>query len=453
MNRRLDRAFLVTLLAMGAAYLILFGCYFFATMIRRPYWDMFHYIMDYLDYPRRGGFLHYLWSQYTHSEHRQIWMRLLTAIDIGLFRGVAYPFLVFATACLVSVPLLIGREIARADLPAQLTVTAIWFVVLLVLTTANVVDCSIPIEGIYPQTLPFVVLSLILLEGASESDRFATWPRLGAMAAAIGAGFACALGLLVWPILVWAAWRGGLGWRWMAAIAIAGGIFIGLYVHGLSFSNSTAAVLQGEGEFYEPANLLKVGDAFLTFLGLPWTRAAALSIVGRFLGAGLMIVGLFAILRRGIVGLPHGGGIGRLERISLGLIMFSLATAAVAAVGRVDSESGGILPVRYSVLLVPLHIGVFCLALGWMKDRWADQRGRRAMQAVALSFGALMLVQQVAAGQAGASKAQAMSATIAEFMAGKRDPAMTRVVYRDLAYAQYVVDEMRRRQIYAELDR
>ena len=45
-----------------------------------------------------------------------------------------------------------------------------------------------------------------------------------------------------------------------------------------------------------------------------------------------------------------------------------------------------------------------------------------------------------------------MSATIAGFMAGKRDPAMTRVIYRDLAYAQYVVDEMRRRQIYAGLD-
>jgi hypothetical protein len=59
MNQQLDRAFLVALMAMGAAYLILFGCYFFATMIRRPYGDMFHYIMDYLDYPRRGGFLHY----------------------------------------------------------------------------------------------------------------------------------------------------------------------------------------------------------------------------------------------------------------------------------------------------------------------------------------------------------------------------------------------------------
>src|SRR5258707_11931387 len=39
MNQRLDRAFLAALMVMGAAYLILFGFYFSATMIRRPYWD------------------------------------------------------------------------------------------------------------------------------------------------------------------------------------------------------------------------------------------------------------------------------------------------------------------------------------------------------------------------------------------------------------------------------
>jgi hypothetical protein len=437
---------------MGAIYLILFGYYFSATMIRRPYWDMFHYIMDYLDYPRSGGFPHYLWSQYSNSEHRQIWMRLLTAIDVGVFRGTAYPFLVAATACLVAVPLLIAREIARADLPAQLRTAAIWSVVLLVLTTANVVDCSIPIEGIYPQTLLFVVLSLALFDGAGEGGRFVAWRRFGAMAAAVGAGFACALGLIVWPILVWAAWRGRLGWRWIGAVALVGSVFIALYLHGLSFSGLSAAALQGEGEFYSPANLLKVGDTFLTFLGLPWTRAAALGTIGRVLGAGLLSAGLFAVLRRGLFQ-PRGEGyLPRLDRIALGLIMFSLATAALAAVGRVGTETQGILPVRYSVFLVPLHVGIFCLAIPWMKDRWASPGARHAMQAVALGLAALLLVQQVAGGQAGANKARAMDGAIAEFMTGKRDPAIALVVYRDLTYAQYVVDEMRRRRIYQGLD-
>src|SRR5277367_6237409 len=102
MADRLDRVFLAALMAIGATYLFLFGYYFSAVMIRRPYLDMFHYIMDYLDYLRTGGFLHYLWSQYLYSEHRQIWMRLLTAIDVGVFRGVAYPFLVADTICVLA---------------------------------------------------------------------------------------------------------------------------------------------------------------------------------------------------------------------------------------------------------------------------------------------------------------------------------------------------------------
>jgi hypothetical protein len=449
MTDRRERVFLGALAAIGGLYVILFAWYFSATMIRRPYWDMFRYVMDYLEYPRHGGFLQYLWSQYATSEHRQIWMRLMTAIDVGVFRGVAYPFIVFATSCLLGVPLLMAREVARSGLPPQLAATAIWAVVLLVLTTANVVDCSIAIEGIYPQTVLFAVLSLVLFDGAGEGGRLAPWRRLGAMAAALGAGFACALGLIVWPILLWAAWRGGLGWRWMAAVALTGALFIGFYVHGLTFSGTTAAAMQGEGGFYAPSHLLKVDDAFLTFLGLPWTRGPGLGLLGRLLGAVLLVVGLGAILRRGF--LAPRGGLPRLERIALGLIAFSLATAALGAVGRVGTEADGILPVRYSVFLVPLHLGLFCLALPWMKDRWANSSARRSMQAAALSLGALMLVQQIAGGEAGAAKAQIMNATIARFMAGERDETMTHIVYGDLTYAQDAVDEMRRRQIYRGL--
>ena len=60
----------------------------------------------------------------------------------------------------------------------------------------------------------------------------------------------------------------------------------------------------------------------------------------------------------------------------------------------------------------------------------------------------MLLVQQVAAGEAWASKAQAMKATIERFMAGGRDPAMTAVAYGDLDYARRIVDAMRREGIY-----
>jgi len=441
-----DHLFLAALMAMGAAYLILFGHYFSAVMIRRPYADMFHYIADYLDYPRTGSFLQYLWSQYILSEHRQIWMRLLTAIDVGIFSGVAYPFLVVDTFAVLALPLLIGREIARAGLPWALGATAIWAIVILTLTTANVADCSIPIEGIYPQTALFVVLSLVLFESAKESGRSLILHRLGAMALAICAGLASAVGLIIWPILIWFAWRESLGPRWIAAVTLVGCVFIALYVHGLLLPGTHAA-MTGDYEFYSFAHLLDVVDALFTFLGLPWTREPSLALGGRVLGVGLLLIGLFAVTRQGLPG-PRCG---RLERIAVGLILFSLVTAAVTAVGRVGSEWLGIWPVRYALFLVPLHVGLLCLALPWLRRPWANRGGRRVIQIAALLFGALMLVQQVAAGKAGGHESQALKVSIAEFMETGHTTNQE-VLWDNLAKTQQVVDEMRRRQLYVGVD-
>ncbi|HYW33578.1 MAG TPA: hypothetical protein VE872_00360 [Candidatus Bathyarchaeia archaeon] len=444
---RPDRAFVAALVAIGAAYASLFGYYFLAVMIRRPYLDMFHYIMDYLDYPRTGGFLHYLWSQYLYSEHRQIWMRLLTAADVGVFQGVAYPFLVVDTMAVAALPVLIGREVSRAGLPPTLGVTAVWATVMLTLTTANVADCSIPIEGIYPQTLFFAVLSLVLFVGDEESGRTAALYRVGAIIAAIGAGLASAVGLIIWPILAWAAWRGSSGWRWTAAVVAVAAVFIAFYTDGLVLFGLNAAIT-GDRQFYSSRHLLDAADALIAFLGLPWTRAPALAVAGRALGAGLLLAGSFVVAHRGFLSLRCG----RLERIGTGLIMFSLATAGFAAVGRVGSQWQGIWPVRYALFLAPLHLGLLCLALPWLKERWASRHGRRLTQAAALSFGAVMLVQQVAAGQAGARESQALNAAIAEFMATGREPAIRQVLWDNLAQTQHVVDEMRRRQLYLSVN-
>jgi hypothetical protein len=445
------RAFTAAMTAIVILYLILFAWYFAATMIRRPYWDMFHYVLDYLGYPQQGGFLDYLWSQYTNSEHRQIWMRLMTAIDVGALRGTAYPFLVFASACVVGLALITAREIARAGLAAPLRQIGIFFVILLAFSTATVVDCSVAIEGIYPQTAAFATLTLTFAAAAGEGGPRAWQCWTGAIAAAIGAGLACTLGLLVWPILLWAAWRSMADWRWIAALALAASAFIALYLHGLHFSGEAAAALQGNAVFYASDHLRQTGDAFLTFLGLPWSRAPSLWLAGRIIGALLLVLSIAVLLRRGFLLSPRAGAQGRLERFCLGLIAFSLATAAVAAIGRASVETEGILPVRYSVLMTPLHIGLLGLALIWLSERNLLAGQWRWVRPATIGLGLVFLVQQVAAGQAEATKAAIMNASIADFMAGKRDAAMTHIVYHDLDYAQQAVDEMRRRGLFPGL--
>jgi hypothetical protein len=256
---------------------------------------------------------------------------------------------------------------------------------------------------------------------------------------------------LVWPILLWAAWRSRAGWRCIAMLALTAAAFIALYLHGLIFSGETGAALQGDAAFYAPDHLRRTGDAFLTFLGLPWSRAPSLWLAGRIIGAIWLALGIGVLLRRGFLLPARVGAAGRLERFCLGLIAFSLATAAVAAIGRSGGESEGILPVRYSVLMTPLHIGILGLTLLWLSERGMIPASWRRIQAAAVGLGLLFLVQQAVAGQAEAAKAGIMNASIADFMAGKRDLAMTHIVYHDLDYAQQAVDEMRRRGLFPGL--
>ena len=88
--------------------LALFAWLLKASIIREPFWDMYSWVLHYLDYRRDGGWWAYLWAP--HDVHRPVWIRLLTAFDIEVFSGVSYPFIVFATACHLVTAWLLWRE-------------------------------------------------------------------------------------------------------------------------------------------------------------------------------------------------------------------------------------------------------------------------------------------------------------------------------------------------------
>ncbi len=422
-------------------YLSMFAYFLYATTIRIPFSDMFDYITDYLDYRQNGDLLQYLWMP--HAQHRLVWTRLVTAFDIAAVNGVGYPFIVVSTTCLISVPLLIRREINHSGMLPEVTYVGGLLTVMLVLTTANVADCSIPIEDIYPQTLVFAVLAIVLFDGDLEGGGQSNYRRAAALLAAVGSAFGSATGLVVWPILLWAAWRGRVGRPWMIAVLATGTAFVGLYAHGLPVSQSTSEAPIGVGQFYAPTHLLKMAEYLLTYMGLPWTRAARLIFVGRLIGAVLLALGFIAIAQRGLLRRPAD----RLQRIAISLIMFSLATATLATIGRVDERADVEVPVRYSIYLAPLHIGLLCLLMPWLNRRWQVLSERRVIQVTVVLVVALLLVQQVTAGQAATTNAQTIAAAMSRFFAGERDAEMIRYV-GSLERAEYAVALMKREAIY-----
>lgn len=436
-----DQIFVAFISSILLLYVCVFFYFLYATMIRVPFSDMFSYINDYFAYRQNGDLLHYLWMP--HTQHRLVWTRLAIALDINTLRGVGYPIIIVSTSCLISVPLLIHREMTRGGMLPEVAYVGSLLTVLLVLTTANVVVCSIALEEIYPETLAFAVLAIVLFDGDLEADKLSNYRRAAALLAAIGSAFGSATGLVVWPILVWTSWRGRADRRWTLATLGVGTAFVALYAHDLPVPQSTSEALVGAGQFYDPAHLLKIGEYLLTYLGLPWTRAANLILVGRLIGAALLTVGFAVIVQRGILRPPAD----RLERIAVGLIMFSLATAALASVGRVDERADVAVPVRYSVYLVPLHIGLLFLVMPWLNLRWQVLSQRRLSQLAIALMVSFLFVQQLAAGRAAVAITRSITAAMSRFYAGERDVEMMQYV-GNLDGAEHAVELMRREAIY-----
>ena len=427
-HRRRDR-FIAWLGVLTAIQLGLFLWYLKATIIRQPFWDMYSYVLHYLQYREDGGLWMYLWE--AHGGHRPIWSRLLAAIDVEGFSGAAYPFIVSTTAFQLTAAWLLWRE-CRSGVPGQFGSALGCIVLMLVLTSVAAVDCAIPIECAYPQALTFSVLAIVLFAGGGEpdgTDRHAThWRRGAALAAAVAAPLGNAVGLVTLPILLWMAWRVRAGRWWIAAVALFGTAFVASYLAGQSIAPGTGAAGS------DPPSLASRVDYLITYLGLPWTRAAALAIPGRIVGVILLLAGVWAVIRRGLLGRSAG----RFEIVSVALIMFSLGTAVLAAIGRpgVSPSETVLVPVRYSVLLTPLHVGLLFIASPVLYRLWNDRARWPAVAAAMATAAGLLLVQQVGAGQAAVTITSRMRATIARFEAGYTDPGMTTVILSDLEQAR-----------------
>jgi len=215
-----------------------------------------------------------------------------------------------------------------------------------------------------------------------------------------------------------------------------GAAFTAFYVSDLALH-----VAQGA----ETAAVVRIGanlSYFLTYLGLPLSRS-----IGAAAGqaAGLAVLGvciwcIFAVTRRGEA--P------RAERMAVAFILFSLGTAAMAAAGRVEVAEvrGVVVPVRYAVLLLPMHVGIVTLLSRAV--RVADVSRLRLVEGTVLSIAVVLLLQQVVAGEAAARTVRAMRLKIDLFMQGERRPDMTDTIFSDLDQADALLQAIRRAGLY-----
>ena len=418
----------MALLLIAAVYVVLFAYYIHETMIGQPYWDMFSIITRYLQYERDGNLWAYLWEP--HVQHRHVWMRLLTSFDARVFSGIAYPFVVVAAACQVTTAWLLWRAARRSEAGDA----GIWMgcvAVMAVLTSVAAVDCAIPMNGIYPQAVMFVVMAVVLFNGEERTDGrgHLQMRRVLAVLGAIAAAFGNAAALCVWPILVWLAWRVRAGRVWMSALVIVGSVFGAAYLYrlpGVALGDASSPVAPGLGAAW------RVGDYLITYMGLPWTRSAALAAAGKGIGALFLLMSIASCLWWGVVRPAKSA----LDRLACSLVAFSLATALLAAFGRSGIDADLRVPVRYSVFVALMHVGLLFFAGPRILARWNSLSQRRVVYAAAVAVALLLTAQQIVSGQAAVATTQSMRATLARFAAGEETDDMKAVVYVDLEQAR-----------------
>ncbi|RAK61458.1 hypothetical protein DJ021_17430 [Phenylobacterium hankyongense] len=422
-TRLSDPARVVTLLALGG-YLLLSACLLWRSIVLRPYSDMLDWIVHYDQFRANGDLAGYLLAP--HNFHRLPWTFAALALDMGVLGGTNLPLIALGTAGLGLAAALLAREAARAA-PPGLALGAGTVAAMLALMAGNILDAATPINITYVQCVGLSVLAIVLAQPASEGTR-GPWLGLAALACAMASAFGNAAGLALWPALAFVAWRQG-DRRWLAAVTIVGAAFVALYAWGQSPGGAVG------GATHDPA---AAGLLFLNYLALPWTRAVP--SLGWLGGLVVLALCLAALLLKGRADAP------RAERVACALILFSLGTAAMAALGRVADGGASNVPLRYAVFLAPAHVGLLMLALPYA-DRLARTKPA-GTGGVLAAIAVLLLGQQAAMGLAAVRTSDVTRRLVTDFQSGLRAPQMRQAIHPDLDHAAAVYASLRHRALY-----
>jgi hypothetical protein len=220
--------------------------------------------------------------------------------------------------------------------------------------------------------------------------------------------------------------------RWAAAVLASGAALSLVYLIGETTSPDIATSASGFGR-------LAVGGAlFVNYLGLPWVRGAPAA--GWLIGLVVTGLSMAAVVFKGGRGAPAQ------ERAAVALIVFSLATAMMAGALRTGASAPELVPIRYGAFLIPLHIGLWVLALPYLRKAWT--RRPRPMQAVLVAAAGVLLVHQAVMAVYAMRTADSNLRVVADFREGRRTAVMATTIFHDLDKAQDLAAQMRREGLY-----
>lgn len=403
-TNKFDSLFIPMLGGLIAAYVAIFVYYVWATIITVPYLDLLQWILRYDQYWRAGDWWHYFWLP--HNEHRPIWSLLLVLADIEWCHGTTLPFILFDSFCFLLIVSGLVWVIWRADLVIEVRAILAAAVILLIAGSQAVIYCSLPILSGNIHTVALFVLALVLLDSDSEEGAHTTIRRAAAIAAAVFAAFGISGGLFAPLVLLWVAWASGLGRAWLSAIGLTAVILFACFLPGIPTSHA--------GHLSDWPALPMMAEYYIRLLGLPWSHAASLVWFGRLAGCIVLGASILTLFRCGL----RGRRLRQIERIGLALLIFGLLITAMITFGRWSVLPEQPVSIRYGIYGALAEAGLVLANAPWLERLW--QKGRcRPLQGATLAAAALLLIQQVAAGQAALAVTREYKNSYREFVAGE----------------------------------
>ena len=388
--------------------------------IRVPVVDLLDWLQFYGERFKDDNWLGYLWTP--HNEHRMVFSRILLALDIKWFGDQGEAFAASGFVLLLGMVVIICRAILKSDLSISWKLTAIPVAVLLLTPANTVVMIGMQTMGGFLQASSFGLFSLALLDGAGEEDHFSKYRRIAAIVCACLAAFGDSGGLLIWPALIWSAWKGDLRWGWIAGIACVGTLFIALYLWNLP-----SPIVSKSMDF---SHVVRSFDYVLRFLGLPWSHVHELVWPARLIGLSIFCLGSFAIVSASLsirISAP--------KRLGVALILFSVLIAGAAALARVDVAVDREMPIRYGMFVILAHLGLLLWSLDFLEQLWHGAY-RRSFQWLTLGICITWVGQQIVIGHFAVEEANHYKDAWSRFAAGEWTPDMLRYVYPDRERAQ-----------------
>jgi hypothetical protein len=410
----------IALALIAAANSILFIYFVEKASIRVPVVDLLDWLQLYGERSSDGDWLGYLWTP--DNGHRLVFSWALLALDVKWCGNRGEAFAASGFVLLLGMATTICWKIMQSNLSISWKLTAIPIAVLLLTSADTVVMIGMQTMGSFLQASSFGVFALALLDGAAEQDHLSKYRRVAAITCACLAAFGDSGGLLIWPAVMWSAWKGGLRWGWIAGMACVGTLFIAMYLWNLPSSPVSTSM--------DFSHTVRSFDYVIRFLGLPWSHMHELVWPARLIGLSIFCLGSFALLS-----VSFSAQVKTVERLGVALILFSFLLVSAAALVRVDVAVDREMPIRYGMFVVLAHLGLLLWSLDFLDRVWHGAH-RAAFQRLLLALSLVWVGQQVVIGRFAVEEANRYNDAWSRFVGGDWTPDMLRYVYPDREHAQ-----------------